>query len=103
MDLVDYSECMYKTCPRCLSAWNNTTNNEASCINRCGMSIFRTAGSKQATLFFDNIISINDCLMWLENRCYYRNYYWLNKPGIYLPFLDFKIDANKLKLYMTFL
>ena len=89
-------------CPRCLSPWERVGNNDY-CLTKCGMS--RHNDNNDHLLYFlENIIKHRDFLVWYPNEKYCR-YFSCLKPEYEvgkLPYFKFDIEADKLKLYLTF-
>ena len=87
----------YYNCPRCLSPWKrDDLSRNASCSTRCGMLYY--PGS--AIMLCENILRYEDILFWfLDTRhCAYRMSD--NKEETNLPWLNFDIEAIKLKKYL---
>jgi hypothetical protein len=87
-------------CPRCLSPWDRKGNTDY-CLVKCGMQ--RPHDEADRLLYIlENIIKKEDFLVWYTSNkycCYFRS---LRDKSIKLPYLKFDIEADKLKLYLTF-
>lgn len=97
-------------CPRCLSSWEKSDFNDARyniaeynvCVSRCGMLCYLNFAKTSVTFLCENIIAYQDLLVWFSNKKYCQ--YTRNDEcePIKLPYLKFDIEADKLKLYLTF-
>jgi len=84
----------FPQCPRCLSSWSDYSND---CSANCGMILCGVGGPLMVKI--PDLIKEGDRLYWTTyDNCMY--FHIFNRT--ILPWLDFKIDTNKLKLYLTF-
>ena len=89
-------------CPRCLSSWEKSgIDNLDYCISRCGMGRYKRGPKQLPTFTCENIIEYQDLLLW-DCDGKYCKYLKNNSEIIKLPYLKFDIEADKLKLYLTF-
>lgn len=96
----------YSNCPRCLSPWKRDVGNVLYCLAQCGMTYYPAVQQptivRRQVMFCENILRYEDILFWFldTKHCAYRMSD--DKEETALPWLNFDIEAVKLKKYLLF-